>query len=85
MFGWNPFGVVHRNEAIGVTRIPDDKHPNIRCRVLFDRATLTGEDLAIDPEKFFSFHPLFPRDATHKQRPVHVAKAFREVRGWDDF
>ena len=52
-----------------------------RPRRFFEWPGLADENLAVDPEQIFSFHPRFARHAADQQRPIDVAKTFIEIGG----
>jgi hypothetical protein len=76
--------VVHRNEAVGVAGIADDKDADVRRGIFLDGLALAGEDFAVDAEQVLTLHALLARNAADEQSPVHAAKAFIEIGSWDD-
>ena len=48
----------HRDQAIGIARIPDHKHAHTGRCIFLDGLTLSNENLAIDPKQILPFHAL---------------------------
>ena len=51
---------------------------------LRDGLPLAGENLAVDPEEVFAFHPRLARHAANQERPVDPPETLRQVRRGDD-
>ena len=73
--------VVGGDERIGVARIADDEHAHVGGGVFGDGIALAGEYFPVDAEQILAFHAGLARHRADKQRPVHAAKAFVEIRG----
>src|SRR6201987_89676 len=73
------FGVVHSDQAIGVTRVADDQDSNVWSGIFLDGLTLAHEDFAIHTKQIFAFHSLLARYASDQKSPVYVWEAFPEV------
>ena len=53
------------------------RESHILCGIFFNRLALADENFAVDSKQIASLHAGLAGNATDKQRPVHVAKAFR--------
>src|SRR5262249_37641995 len=80
----NFLGVVHRDQAIRVTRIAHDQYPHVGIGVSLDGLTLADKDLAVDAEEVLALHSRLPWHASDEQSPIDVPKSFIEIRRRDD-
>jgi hypothetical protein len=56
--------VVHRDETVGVGRVPDDEDADVVGRAGGEGLALRGEDRAVDLEQLAALHPLRPPGPT---------------------
>ena len=80
----NRFRVVHRDQAIRVARIANDKNAHISRRMFLDRLTLPDKYFTVNAEQIFTLHTCFARNTSDEQGPVHVAETFIEIGGRRD-
>ncbi len=82
--GRNVFGVVHRDQAVGVAGIADDEDADIGGGVFGDGLALTSEDFAVDAEEVFALHAGAARDAADEEGPVDAGEADIDAGGGGD-
>jgi len=82
--GRNVFGVVHRDQAVGVAGIADDEDADIGGGVFGDGLALAGEDFAVDAEEVFALHAGSARDAADEEGPVDAGEADIDAGGGGD-
>ena len=80
----NRFRVVHRDQAIRVARIANDKNAHISRRMFLDGLTLSDKNSTVGAEQLFALHTGFARNTADEQGPVHVAETLIEIGGRRD-
>ena len=75
---------MHGDQAIGVAGIADHQDPDVAGGVLFEGASLTDEDLAVDAEQVLAFHASLAGHAADQQCPIHAFESFVQAGGRND-
>src|SRR5690606_20858543 len=79
LFGIQPRGVAHGDQAVGVRRVTDYQHLDAAGRVVVEGLALGREDRAVGFQEVVAFHAGTPWSGTDQQCVIGVLEGYRSV------